>query len=87
MTSSAVEDIRSLVSQDETIGLAFFYCAFNDAASQEPANILGSLLADLARSQPDLLPEFESESRKSKQSKSANGPKLEDIEGKLRRSF
>ena len=66
MTSSAVEDIRSLVSQDETIGLAFFYFAFNDAASQEPANILGSLLADLARSQPDLLPEFESEFRKPK---------------------
>ena len=87
MTSSAIEDIRSLVSQDETIGMTFFYCAFNDAASQEPVNILGSLLADLSRSKPGLLLDFEPEFRQSKQSKSANGPKLEDIEDQLRRSF
>ena len=87
VTSSAVEDIKSLSARDETIGLAFFYCAFNDAASQEPANILGSLLADLSRSKPDLLLEFEPEFRQSKQSKSGNGPKLEDIENQLRQAF
>jgi len=43
LTSSAVEEIRSLVSNDWTIGFAYFYCSSNDAASQEPVNILGSL--------------------------------------------
>ncbi len=87
MTSFAVEEIRSLVSQDETLGLAYFFCAFNDAASQEPVNILGSLLATLSHGEPELLLGFESQCRQLKQSHSRDGPKLEDIEDRLRQCF
>lgn len=87
MTSSAVEEIRSLVSKDEKIGFAYFYCSFNDAASQEPINILGSLLATLSLSEPKFLLGFKHQFRESKQSNSRDGPKLEDIENHLRRCF
>lgn len=55
MMSSTVEEIRKFAAWDKTIGLAYFYCAFNDEASQGPVNVLGSLLATLSQSKLELL--------------------------------
>lgn len=66
MTSSAVEKTRKIALQDVSVGLAYFYCAFNNVASQEPANILGSLLVSLCHTKPHLLFDFEPQFRQSK---------------------
>ena len=87
MMSSAIEELSKDVARDESIGLAYFYCAFNDVASQAPVNILGSLLASLSSKKPDILLDFEAIFRQSKQSSFRDGPKLEDIEEILKRSF
>lgn len=60
MVSSVIEHTASLAVQNSGIGVAYFYCTFNDAASQEPLNILGSIIAQLARKQPSLLHHLES---------------------------
>lgn len=60
IVSSAIEYTTSLAVQSSKIGVAYFYCTFNDAASQEPLNILGSIIAQLARKQPSLLYDLES---------------------------
>ena len=84
MTSSAVEENRKLAAWDKTIGLAYFYYAFNNGASQEPFNVLGSLPATLSQGKPELLLGLEPQFRTSKQSSSTDGPELEDIEDQLR---
>ena len=81
--SAAVE--KTLAFEDANIGVAYFYCAFNDAASQEPVNILGSLLISLRKNNSHLLLDFEPHFRQSKQGKSRAVPRLEDIEDGLRR--
>ncbi len=60
IVSSAIEYTTSLAVQSSKIGVAYFCCTFNDAASQEPLNILGSIIAQLARKQPSLLYDLES---------------------------
>ena len=87
MMSSAVEQVNELASQDASIGLAYFYCAYNNAASQEPANILGSILVSLSRSKPELLLGFKSKFEKAKQNNSRDRPQLDDLEKHLGRCF
>lgn len=60
LLSSAIQHTASLARSKNDFGLAYFYCTFNDAASQEPLNILGSIIAQLARKQPSVLRDLES---------------------------
>jgi len=83
MMSAAVE--KTLAFEDANIGVAYFYCAFNDAASQEPANILGSFLVSLHKNNPHLLLDFKPQFLQSKQGNSRAAPRLEDIEDGVRR--
>ena len=66
LLSSVIEQTLSLAVQNSKIGVAYFYCTFNDAASQEPLNILGSIVAQLARQQSSLLHDLESHFEKNK---------------------
>lgn len=47
-------------SDAENTGIAYFYCSFDDLASQDPLNILGSLAAQLASQVPQILEGFSS---------------------------
>ena len=55
MISSVIEHTASLAVQKNNAGVAYFYCTFNSAASQEPRMILRSVIAQLARQKPSLL--------------------------------
>lgn len=90
MVSAAVERLKELLTKDSNIGLAYFYCAFNDAASQKLIIVLGSLLASLSAQRPDLLLNFEEEYQQSKQGGGLERSKLRMTEEKLKeccRSF
>ncbi|KAK4969810.1 hypothetical protein LTR66_011675 [Elasticomyces elasticus] len=53
--SRIVEEAKSLVKKSDDVGLAYFYCAFNDDASQDLSTILGSLVAQLSENMPEIL--------------------------------
>lgn len=52
--------MKTLNSNDEDVGIAYFYCSFDDLASQDPLNVLGSLAAQLASQVPQILEDFSS---------------------------
>jgi hypothetical protein len=47
--------LKTLNSNAEDIGIAYFYCSFDDLASQDPLNILSSLAVQLASRMPQIL--------------------------------
>jgi hypothetical protein len=55
-----IEHLKTLHSNADDIGIAYFYCSFDDLASQDPLNILGSLAAQLASQVPQLPEDFAS---------------------------
>jgi hypothetical protein len=46
-SAQTVEELTT-ASQDSTLRFAYFYCTISDTASQDPRNILGSLVAQLS---------------------------------------
>ena len=54
MLATAIEHLRT-ISTDTPTDVAFFYCSFVDLASQNLANILGSLLFQLTATRPSLM--------------------------------
>jgi hypothetical protein len=54
-SSSAIERASDIRHHDAAIAIAYFYCAFDNAPSQELVNVLGSIAAQLGEKQPDLL--------------------------------
>jgi len=52
--SNAVERLRRTKGSQDNIASAYFYCAFDDASSQDPIFILGSYLIQLFSCRPDL---------------------------------
>jgi len=56
MESAHVVDTLSSMFRDESnIGLGYFYCTFDNSQSQQPANILGSIVAQLSKVVPSIL--------------------------------
>ena len=56
MKSAHVVDTLSSMFRDESnIGLGYFYCTFDNSQSQQPANILGSIVAQLSKAVPSIL--------------------------------
>ena len=51
LASSVIQE--ALVASDPSVAVAFFYCDYKDAATQDPLNILGSLARQLARQNGD----------------------------------
>jgi hypothetical protein len=52
--------LKALYSSAENIGIGYFYCSFDDLASQDPLNILSSLAAQLASQVPQILEDLSS---------------------------
>ncbi|KAI7761007.1 hypothetical protein LZL87_012160 [Fusarium oxysporum] len=53
--AAAVEQLKSYQQEDPKIGQAYFYCSFDDRESQQPLNILGSILHQLSEQHPEAL--------------------------------
>ncbi|KAH8889867.1 ankyrin repeat protein [Thozetella sp. PMI_491] len=54
--SSIVEELRKQCSvSDGGWGCGFHYCSFDNSASQLPASVFGSMLAELARMRPEII--------------------------------
>jgi hypothetical protein len=55
-SSRAVEELLSPSSELMPVpaGVAYFYCTFDNAQSQEPVNVLGSITAQLSHALPSL---------------------------------
>ncbi|KAF5597611.1 ankyrin repeat-containing protein [Fusarium subglutinans] len=53
--AAAVEKLKLVQQEDPNIGQAYFYCSFDDRESQQPLNILGSILYQLSEHHPEAL--------------------------------
>src|SRR5262249_730553 len=53
--SSIVEEFQSYCKETPGHGCAFHYCSLDSVASQKPANIFGSILAQAAELKPELV--------------------------------
>ncbi|RKL31567.1 hypothetical protein BFJ72_g10971 [Fusarium proliferatum] len=53
--AAAVDQLKSHQDGNPKIGSAFFYCSFDDRESQQPLNILGSILYQLSEQHPEAL--------------------------------
>ncbi|KAF5643137.1 ZDHHC-type palmitoyltransferase 6 [Fusarium sp. NRRL 52700] len=53
--AAAVEQLKSHRQENSKTGFAFFYCSFDDRESQQPMNILGSILYQLSEQNPEAL--------------------------------
>ena len=51
LASSVIQE--ALIASGPSVAVAFFYCDFKDAATQDPLNILGSLARQIARQNED----------------------------------
>lgn len=60
LVSQAIEKCRKHAEADRSMHVAYFYCSYNNTASQETRNISGSLVAQLSLNQPELLSRFKS---------------------------
>ncbi|KAJ9654303.1 hypothetical protein H2201_009022, partial [Coniosporium apollinis] len=58
--SGAIEEAKLLSSRTSSAAVVYFYCSFDVSASQEPANILGSFLAQLSAIFPEILEDLKS---------------------------
>ncbi|OQD77451.1 hypothetical protein PENDEC_c002G01225 [Penicillium decumbens] len=54
-SAHTVDELIRMSSNDHSLIFAYFYCIFDEAAFQDPVNILGSLLAQLSESIPSVL--------------------------------
>ncbi len=54
-SSHIVERIKAFASDTSATVFAYHYCAFSDPESQQPVNILGSLVAQISAWQPSIL--------------------------------
>ncbi|KAI5459556.1 hypothetical protein BGZ63DRAFT_415114 [Mariannaea sp. PMI_226] len=50
-----LDQLKLYRQEDPEIGFAFFYCTFDDRESQQPLNILGSILYQLSEQHPEAL--------------------------------
>ena len=55
LISSAIRAAQSMGKHDPQIAVAYFYCSFDEVASQDPANMVGSFLSQISTMCPDIL--------------------------------
>ncbi|KAF5663489.1 ZDHHC-type palmitoyltransferase 6 [Fusarium circinatum] len=53
--AAAIEQLKSHQQENPRTGFALFYCSFDDRESQQPLNILGSILYQLSEQYPETL--------------------------------
>jgi hypothetical protein len=53
--SRVVEEIQERCRNGSNQGCGFFYCTQDNAASQQPSNVLGSIVAQIARVKPEIV--------------------------------
>lgn len=77
LISSAIKAAQSLETAHSQVAIAYFYCSFNEAASQDPANMVGSFISQVSVVCPNLLEGLEvGFARKER-------PLLQDLERRL----
>ena len=77
LISSAIKAAQLMEEADSQIAVAYFYCSFNEVASQEPENMIGSIISQVSIVRPNVLEGLEQGfSRKER-------PTLEDLEKRL----
>ena len=54
-SSAAIEQVKSLNRGTPSVAVVYFYCSFDNIASQEPVSILGSFVAQLSDPFPEIL--------------------------------
>ncbi|KAJ5920404.1 hypothetical protein N7516_011262 [Penicillium verrucosum] len=58
--AQVADELTSMVSQGQSMYLAYFYCTISDFSSQNARNVLGSLVAQLSGTIPSILDEIRS---------------------------
>ncbi|KAJ9639353.1 hypothetical protein H2199_006386 [Coniosporium tulheliwenetii] len=76
----AIENVISKKGNDPSAGIAYFYCAFDNADSQQPASVLGALAAQLAAKNPAMLEEFRLLYEREKSLDSSKKPEMAELE-------
>ena len=77
LMSSAIKAAQSMGRDDPQIAVAYFYCSFNEAASQDPAHMVGSLVSQVSYDCPNMLEGLEVEFGRRER------PTLQDLERRL----
>ena len=73
LISSAIKAAQLMEETDSQIAVAYFYCSFNEVASQDPDNMIGSIISQVSIDRPNILEGLEQGfSRKER-------PTLEDL--------
>ena len=77
LISSAIKAAQLMERHDSQIAVAYFYCCFNEVASQDPENMVGSFISQVSTVRPNILEGLElGFARKER-------PTLEDLEKRL----
>lgn len=77
LISSAIKAAQLMEEDDSQIAVAYFYCCFNEVASQAPDNMVGSFISQVSTVHPNILEGLElGFARKER-------PTLEDLEKRL----
>ncbi|OBT96480.2 hypothetical protein VE01_05654 [Pseudogymnoascus verrucosus] len=77
LMSQAIKQAKSDVGQDPVL---YFYCSFDDQATQDPVNILASFIVQLSHQVPELLDDFMPEYLKAKQHSTPAQLSIEQLE-------
>lgn len=77
LISGAIRSAQSMQRDDPQTANAYFYCSFDDAASQEPVNMIGSFIAQVSAVCPNMLEGLEVDFAR------AARPTLTDLEQRL----
>ena len=77
LISSAIKAAQSVGRDDPQTAVAYFYCSFNEAASQNPSNMVGSIISQVSTVCPNLLKGLEVDSARNER------PMLEDLVERL----
>ena len=77
LISSAIKAAQSMGQDQSQIAVAYFYCSFSEAASQDPAHMVGSLVSQVSDVCPNMLEGLEVGFVRREQ------PTLKDLEQRL----
>ena len=77
LISSAIKAAQLVARDDPQTAVAYFYCSFNEAASQDSSNMVGSIISQVSTVCPNLLKGMKVDSARSER------PTLEDLEERL----
>ncbi|KAF2181157.1 hypothetical protein K469DRAFT_638799 [Zopfia rhizophila CBS 207.26] len=84
--SLAVECTCSSPGIDKEFGFAYFYCSFDDASTQKPRNLLGSIAAQLAQIHPEILDELEFDLKRRRPNLYNTEPTIQELEAVIVRA-